>query len=434
MLLRCTDGATPDEHVRIMQREGNNVKNIECTMEKIWNHFEHKMLCNKTNLIYDYLVGYDEDALTKALPTVEEIALQIPNPCGWGTGMEDCMLNNPLMLDAVIYRYEVTKDEKLFELADKLLAGIKLCATVSDNRGYLARGVSPFDCKSHYINSSRDQYTQCIYALFHYYTSSMLREKDKEWITDVLVSFAERAEKNITKENEYDYLREDGKRGLVCTMWGDNIWGHEVNRLHMIYLAAWYTSRDEHWFELYKEIRDEGIRLATQRIHPETQMYGFLQMQVSIKLLYEAEPEAEYKEKYAQILKFVTEKVSDYGITKDKLDYTKINSPFPDWREMQARNVWHHYAARTERNALIGGYTYYLPVLDLWREVIEIRNITEAVYIQMLGGKKNIPAKQCEDFLKVLEFYDDEKHCSYAYICAIVSYWASKFFEAALEF
>ncbi|MBQ7097717.1 MAG: hypothetical protein IJN96_06525 [Clostridia bacterium] len=409
------------------------MKNIGCTMEKIWNHFEHKMLCKETNLIYDFLVGYDEDALTKALPTLGEIALQIPNPCGWGTGMEDCMLNNPLMLDAVIYRYEVTKDKKLFGLADKLLAGIRLCATVSDDRGYLARGVSPLDGKSHYINSSRDQYTQCIYALFHYYTSSMMREKDKEWITDVLVSFAERAEKNITKENEYDYLREDGQRGLVCNMWGPTLWGHEVNRIHMIYLAAWYTSRDEHWFELYKEIRDEGIRLATERIHPRTEMYGFLQMQVSMKLLYEAEPEDEYKKKYAEILKFVAQKVSDYRITEEKLDYTQINSPFSDWREKTAENVWHHFVARTERNALIGGYTYYVPQEKLWDEVIEIRNITEAVYIRMLGGDRSISEEQCSDFLKVLDFFDGEKHCSYAYICAVVSYWAAKFFDAELR-
>ncbi len=409
------------------------MKNIGCTMEKIWNHFEHKMLCKETNLIYDFLEGYDEDALTKALPTLEEIALQIPNPCGWGTGMEDCMLNNPLMLDAVIYRYEVTKDEKLFDLADKLLAGIRLCATVSDDRGYLARGVSPFDGKSHYINSSRDQYTQCIYGLFHYYTSSMMREKDKEWITDVFVSFAERAEKNITKENEYDYLREDGKRGLVCNMWGDTLWGHEVNRIHMIYLAAWYTSRDEHWYDLYKEIRDEGIRLATHRIHPRTEMYGFLQMQVSIKLLYEAEPDVEYKQKYAEILNFVAEKVAEYRIDGEKLDYEKINSPFGDWRDEKAQNVWQWFQPREERNALIGGYSYYVPFTDLWNEVLQIRNITEAVYIRMLGDKKDIPAEQIEDFSKVLEFFDDEKHCSYAYIGAIVSYWAAKFFETEFE-
>ena len=405
---------------------------IKTCMDKIWDFFENKMLCKETNLIYDYRTSLDEDGLIKDLPIDEEVEKQIPNPCGWGTGMEDSMLNNPLMLDAVVYRYEVTKDEKLHELADRLLSGIKLCATISEDRGFLARSVSPFAKKNYYINSSRDQYTHCIYGLFHYLTSSMMKDEHRAWITDVLVSFAERAEKNITAENEYDYLRADGKRGLVCNMWGPTLYSHETNRIHMIYLAAWYASRDAHWYKKYKEIRDVGIQRATERFLPKTCMYGFLQMQVSIKLLHDAEPDDEYKKKYEDILKLVVDKVKDYRIDEGSLDYENINSSFESWRDQPGKNMWSNFIPRTKTSTAIEGYQYYVPTTEHWSYVLPIRDITEAVYIRLLGGDKNISKEQLADFNKVLEYFDYDKHCSYAYICALVAYWAGKHFEVEI--
>ena len=396
-------------------------------MENIWEFYTTKMLCKKTNLIYDFITSDEEDGLTKNLPTVAEIKKQIPNPCGWGTGMEDSMLNNPLMLDAVIYRYEVTKDESLFELADRLLDGIKLCSTISKDRGYLARSVSPFDGKSHYINSSRDQYTQVIFALFHYYNSSMMRDKDKEWITDVLVSFAERAEKNVKPETNYDYLREDGGRSIVSTMWGDELLGHEVNRLHMVYLAAWYVSRDEHWFDLYKEIRDEGVQRALIKINPRMEMYGYLQMQCSIRLLYEAEPEAEYKEKYKEILDWVARLASLYRM--EELDYEEVNITFNNWRDNNATNDKRWFAPDAGDDILIDGYVYYVPVTEGWSKIMPARNITEAIFVRALGGQVNVTDGQMEDFNRALEYYDKDRHCSYAYIAAPLSYWASRYYD-----
>lgn len=70
--------------------------------------------------------------------------------------MEDSVINNAMMLDTVVSRYLVTKDPALKPYADKLFAGLKLCATVSERSGFIVRSVSPFDGVSHYINSSRD--------------------------------------------------------------------------------------------------------------------------------------------------------------------------------------------------------------------------------------------------------------------------------------
>ena len=52
----------------------------------LWN----RLYCPETSLFYDNL--FPDGTFSSGLPTPEELALDIPNPCGWGTGMEDGMM------------------------------------------------------------------------------------------------------------------------------------------------------------------------------------------------------------------------------------------------------------------------------------------------------------------------------------------------------
>ena len=126
---------------------------MQQSIRSAWDYLWDKLFCPKTSLFYDYRVSTEKDGAVCTLPSAEMVQKQIPNPCGWGVGMEDSVINNATMLDTVIARYEVTKSCEMQQYADKLYEGLKLCATVSDRSGFIVRSVSPFDGVSHYMTS-----------------------------------------------------------------------------------------------------------------------------------------------------------------------------------------------------------------------------------------------------------------------------------------
>ena len=113
-------------------------------MDKAWNFILDNFFSHKTNLLYDFLVRDCDDMLVGHLPSPAEINLQIPNPCGWGTGMEDSVLSAGSLLDAVVARYNVTKDKSLYSLTDNIFDGMMRCV-VDIDKGFIARSVSPVD-------------------------------------------------------------------------------------------------------------------------------------------------------------------------------------------------------------------------------------------------------------------------------------------------
>ena len=141
--------------------------------EQLWEFIRDSFFCEKTNLIYDFRIHTGKNGCTDDLPTPYEVSKSFPNPSGYGTGMEDSVLNGGAFLEAVIAKYEVTHDESLRGQCQKLVKGLLLCASVSCEKGFVARSVLPADCKSYYINSSRDQYTHWIYGLYRAYFSDL---------------------------------------------------------------------------------------------------------------------------------------------------------------------------------------------------------------------------------------------------------------------
>lgn len=394
----------------------------ENTVNVIWNFIWENLYYPKTSLLYDRKILDDENNISKdVLPTPEEIKKQIPNPCGWGTDMEDSMINGGVMLETIVNRYEATGETEMKSYAEKILAGIKLCTEISDKKGFLARSVSPLDGKSYYINSSRDQYTHVISSLVRYFECDMCTESEKELIKKILVGFAEGAEEDVIEETDYHLLRADGHPGLVTKMWGKGVWPHEINRLHMIYIAAWVVSGDEHWLDMYKKYRDEGLRIANEIDYNGVisfAMYGIFQMQVSLRLIYDYEPDAEYKEMYLDILKRGAAVAKKYRMTDvDKYSKDKVNEKEIPWRKRKFTY---------ECESPINGYGYFVPYSDLLAYLSGLRNISEALFIQTLCPGETIPKEQIENCEKVLELFDFEKHTTYYPIGFMASYWSMK--------
>ena len=73
---------------------------VNCSAELAWIYIWNQILFGKTNLFYDFRVSNEAGANISHLPGPELIQKQIPNPCSWGTGMEDSFLNGAMILDA----------------------------------------------------------------------------------------------------------------------------------------------------------------------------------------------------------------------------------------------------------------------------------------------------------------------------------------------
>ena len=104
-----------------------------------WKRFFHP----GTKLFYDYLSNYAPGRELAHLPTAGEVARQYPNPYGYGTGMEDCMISAGVMLSMIADRYAVTKEEMLRKRAAAVFQGIQLCATAHGVPGFWRVAFAP---------------------------------------------------------------------------------------------------------------------------------------------------------------------------------------------------------------------------------------------------------------------------------------------------
>ena len=98
----------------------------------------------------------------------------------------------------------------------------------------------------------------------------------------------------VTPENDYDFCRADGTRCPlgICRMW--NVQAHEAARLPMIYAAAWDVTGDERYREQWRNYVAEAIAQSADPGENKP-AYALLQMQCSLELLHELEPDPELK-------------------------------------------------------------------------------------------------------------------------------------------
>lgn len=323
-------------------------QNLSKCMNQAWDVSWKRFYNAKTQLFYDYLISYKPGLELSHLPTAEEVSREYPNSYGYGTGMEDCMISAGVMLCMIVDRYAVTKDIKLKRYAYLVFQGIKRCATVHGIPGFLARGVCVEDQKSIYIGSSRDQYTHAVHGLWYYFNSPLCDSETKLEIGKILVAIADRMKENVTPENDYDFLRANGSRDPrgISRMW--NVKGHEVARLPMIYAAAWITTGNKDYYDLYRKYIKQAVELSFN-IEDGTTTYGLLQMQCSFELLQSLEQDSDLKKQMNEIMIMVSQRAYNRAIKANHdastLDLSMITS---DWRNgvgistgSEYRKIWY---------------------------------------------------------------------------------------------
>ena len=302
--------------------------------EDAWNASWGRFYKPETRLFYDYLTGYERGKELAHLPTAEEVKRQFPNTCGYGTGMEDCMISAGVMLDMIVDRYAVTREENMRDCAREIIKGIRFCALGHGYPGFVARGVCHEDLKSIYISSSRDQYTHVIHGLWAYFRSPLPNDQDKAAIAEIVTAVADRMLKNVTTENDYDSLRANGTRDDrgISRMW--QVEAHEAARLPMIYAAAWEVTGRDVYHQAYRKYIAAAAKqtLAVEKLKTLS-TWGLLQMQGSLELLSTIETDEAIKQQLLDTMAWASRRGEERARNASKrsasLDLTEAA---PDWR------------------------------------------------------------------------------------------------------
>ncbi len=403
--------------------------NLEKQMEKAWTYIWNTLFSDTSNLFYDYISNREHENRFDHLPYPDEIAQQFPNPCGWGTGMEDSMLNAGSVMDILRLRRELAKDQTALPLAEKLIDGMFLCSHVHGVPGFVARSVSPRDLRSCYFNSSRDQFTLCVYGAWRFLrsfpdASPVSRKQAKQ----ILVDIASYCEKNLSPEQD-NLLRLDGKPALVSDM--IHVFYHEIMRLPMFYAAAWEASGDPHWFELYRNIALDGIERSL-KIDMNLNWWDIAlsQMQLSVHLLASVESDEQLRGKYLQFLKLgaqLAEKEFKNTITKTNAFNGDWNCLNRDWRRMKMR-IRGETLEKTGSSAIYKGYPYMLPEFPEQYEVPYsiLRSAGNLLYCVCLSPE-NTPSQDLLNTFKELAMKSDyNTHASDAPVKLLHGYWIAK--------
>lgn len=331
----CSLGRTQESRPPSVVRPADH--EISAQMDRAWEVTWNRFYLPKVQTFADYLSSYENGREQAHLPTAEEVQRQFPNPCGYSTGMEDGAILGGAMLSVLCDRFAVTGEESLRGQAADVFAGLRRCVTVHGVRGFVARNVCPEDGRSVYINSSRDQVTHFVHGLWQYYHSPLADEGARKEVRTVLADVAERMIESVTPENDYDFLRADGQRCPlgICRMW--NVQAHEAARLPMIYAAAWDVSRDERYREQWRRYTADAI---AQSATPDENKpaYALLQMQCSLEVLHDLEPDAALKAtihaRLTQVRDLAAKRFKSVLANLAKKTPEEMRMLGPDWRNV----------------------------------------------------------------------------------------------------
>lgn len=273
------------------ESQGRAEESLAAKMSQAWEAVAGRYYSPKTSLFYT--------TPPEEVPLAAQFQAREPNLHGAGTGAEDCSMFGGILLAALCDQFEATREAEAGEWARKVFAGLRLAAIVHGQPGFIARGVCEEDGKSIYPGSSRDQFTHSIHGMWRYYRSPLSSESEKQSIREILCAVADKMTREVTFENGYSFRFAFGlpdDRGVARMR---NVRVHEAARLPMFYAAAWDVARKEEHGKLYRELLPLAVHQSLDFPGtPEAELrrwvpaYSVLQMQASLELLLEVEPDA----------------------------------------------------------------------------------------------------------------------------------------------
>lgn len=211
-----------------------------------------------THLIYGGIDLEDPDRWKNTVfPTPESIRNRFCDDSEQPS-VSNCPISNGVFLGALVDCYDVTQSPACIEQARTVFDGLRTLARVSKRKGFVARGVLPVDGKTHLLNSSVDQYTFYVYALWKYFHSPMAGEAERKDIRQIMGEICTMIEADGT------ILATNGIPAPVSDI--EAIRSDRSSRLLEVYLVGYDVTGDAHWLEKYREKRDESSRARVRSL------------------------------------------------------------------------------------------------------------------------------------------------------------------------
>ncbi len=384
-------------------------------MNQAWDAVWNRFYLDKVQTFADYLSSYEKGLEQSHLPTADEVKRQYPNPCGYGTGMEDGAILGGAMLSVLCDRFAVTGEAQLRDRAASVFAGLRRCVIVHGVRGFVARNVCPQDGTSVYINSSRDQVTHFVHGLWQYYHSPLSTDLTRQQTRTILADVAERMIEFVTPENDYDFCRADGTRCPlgICRMW--NVQAHEAARLPMIYAAAWDVTRDERYRKMWRQYVVEATEQSASP-DPNKPAYALLQMQCSLEVLHDLEPDAALK----VTLQARMAHVRDLAMKRFNSTAAKIATKSPEEMRMLGPD-WRKVAVWKDQKG------YQVPQWGPYREIWHLtREAGESALVILMINPGTVTPEQKGALEKMILQTDYLRNSSCGLIYHLAAYWKAR--------
>jgi hypothetical protein len=378
-------------------------ENIEKAWEISWSLYYRE----DTNLFYDYVSDNDPACSQAHLPTPDEVKQQFPNLCGWGTGMEDSAISAGVWMATICDRFDSTSDETMKKYADKVWEGMKLLMRVSKSSGFLPRSVCLADGISHYINSSRDQYTHYCHGIWRFYHSPLSDAGQRAGMRQIITDICHRMETNVIPENDFSFCQEDDRPGHgVNKMWEN--WGpHEWGRLPMIYAIGWDLTSDKHWRDMYQRYAWEAAYKSTS-VPDNHPAYALQQAIFSFEPLIAIESmDSELRMAWLQDMKLYADAIQSY--TKQCLEYTPVIITETDWRKWPTQDHGNGPCPTWPDGERIEDRT--------------VREPAESILSQLMVPDRPLPADQIELFYHFLQQTKYELSFMYGLFYHVAVYW-----------
>jgi hypothetical protein len=240
-------------------------------------------------------------------------------------------------------------------------------------------------------------------------------EATKKQIRVVLADVAERMIAFVTPENDFDFCRADGERCPlgICRMW--NVQAHEAARLPMIYAAAWDVTRDERYRAQWQRYAADAI---AQSASPDEHKpaYALLQMQCSLEVLHELEPDAGLKAvihtRMAHVRDLAAKRFSWVISQLGKKSAEEMQMLGPDWRKVA---VWKNQKG------------YPNPQWGPYREIWHLtREAGESALVCLMIDPASLSDAQQTSLAELIGHFDYAHNSSCGIIYHLAAYWKAR--------
>ena len=266
----------------------------------------------ETRLIYQNIDLNDPDHWKKTVfPTPDSIRNRFCNDQE-RPNVSNSDISGGVFLGALVDSYDITKDPKCVEQARAVFAGLSKLAKISPRKGFVARSILPGDPTfAHLLNSSVDQYTFFVYAMYKYYHSPIASEAEKQDIRAMMNDICQMIMDDGT------ILATNGIPAGVSDI--EAIRSDRSSRMLEVYMVGWDVTGEQKWRDYYLEkVREANYgRLRSlldpikvkcpyfprDKVENTPHMGTIWQTQYSLVPLVEVEPDVSLRAAYVEAMR-----------------------------------------------------------------------------------------------------------------------------------